>query len=226
MAASNYHKENGLVKMSALNEGIYFSGRDVVFWHKPSHIFHCDNRKYKFKCRGKNFESVTQWMGYAKAMFFNQVELAENIAKLYLNPDIVNDVIKNISEGRVNKIEYYQKQTNKKKYIAMNWARVNKQFLEEGITARIEQNHELRQYLLNTKGKFLMEAGKQKYWSTGITIEQTQMMFRGGANIEDFQQEIDKNKAINVVASILMDIRSNLDVEYREAEVKEFSDEC
>lgn len=181
--------------------------KNVVFWWKSAHVFSLDNYSYTFVCRNKTFHNITQWLSYSKAMYFNDEFQAENILKNGKLHTVSNEIANKIFEKREEFIEKYEKSPDKKKYMWYQWGKVKADFLEEGLTSRFKENNKLRNLLIDTGDRLLLEAGNNNFWASGMDYSQIRMMVRGEAIKRDYLQMMTNKKARNLVGSILMNLR-------------------
>lgn len=134
------------------------------------------------------FTSAEQFMMYSKAVLFGDSIIADEI--LALNKTVLDDgddyILKRYAEGQLSTAEILKDKNLKKiwtesqnkikslgkkvkNYNEEVWVQNRELIVEEGNFAKFDQNQQLKQSLLNTKGTILVEASPyDKIWGIGL----------------------------------------------------------
>jgi len=141
-----------------------------------------------FTVKDTVFTSAEQFMMYSKAVLFGDSVIADEI--LALNKKVLDDgedyILKRYAEGQLSTAEILKDKNLKKiwtesqneikslgkkvkNYNEEVWVKNRELIVEEGNFAKFDQNQQLKQSLLNTKGTILVEASPyDKIWGIGL----------------------------------------------------------
>ena len=168
------------------NYGVYMNNKFTFFWYtcSPFSQWHPS----LFTVKNIVFTSAEQFMMYSKAVLFGDSVIADEI--LALNKKVLDDgedyILKRYAEGQLSTAEILKDKNLKKiwtesqneikslgkkvkNYNEEVWVKNRELIVEEGNFAKFDQNQQLKQSLLNTKGTILVEASPyDKIWGIGL----------------------------------------------------------
>lgn len=154
--------------------------KKMIFFFSPDHYL---SQWYpcRFVIDDIEFTSTEQWMMYAKAMLFKDLNCANAILAT--------------SSAKMQK-NLGKKVTNFDDNI---WNIHKKEIVFKGNFAKFSQNAELKTYLLSTKGKVLAEASPyDKIWGIGLSLD------------DEMRFNITKWRGQNLLGEVLMQVREAL----------------
>ena len=137
----------------------------------------------KFTFDGKEYHSTEQLIQFNKSKFFNDMETCEKIleCKSALDCKYLSKAIKNYDHDK--------------------WSQNAKHLCEEGIKAKFLQNAPLRDLLLSTKNKTLVECCNDKLWGNGVPLYDDKCLDHSTWNSQGILGEI-----LELVRSYITDI--------------------
>lgn len=154
--------------------------KKMIFFFSPDHYL---SQWYpcRFVIDDIEFTSTEQWMMYAKAMLFKDLDCA--------------NAILTTSSAKMQK-NLGKKVTNFDDNI---WNIHKKEIVFKGNFAKFSQNAELKTYLLSTKGKVLAEASPyDKIWGIGLSMD------------DEMRFNMTKWRGQNLLGEVLMQVREAL----------------
>lgn len=154
--------------------------KKMIFFFSPDHYL---SQWYpcRFVIDDIEFTSTEQWMMYAKAMLFKDLDYANAILAT--------------SSAKMQK-NLGKKVTNFDDNI---WNIHKKEIVFKGNFAKFSQNAELKTYLLSTKGKVLAEASPyDKIWGIGLSMD------------DEMRFNMTKWRGQNLLGEVLMQVREAL----------------
>ena len=107
----------------------------------------------KFEHEGIIYHSTEQFIQRQKALLFKNVEIAKQI------------------ESSMSPLECKHLARNITNYEQDKWLNSAKELCEPGIYSKFEQNEKLKESLLQTGNLTLVESSYDKYWGTGIPLQ-------------------------------------------------------
>ena len=131
----------------------------------------------KFTIDGKEYNTVEQYIQAKKAEFFKDEIALARIMKLQI-PSEIKKIGKRI-----------------KNYVKEDWERAAKGIMKRGVTAKFQQNKDLKTFLINTGTRKIGESTLDTYWGTGIGLNKSDTLIT------------DKWCGENNMGFILMDVR-------------------
>lgn len=154
--------------------------KKMIFFFSPDHYL-----SQWYPCRfiidDIEFTCTEQWMMYAKAMLFQDLDCANAILAT--------------SSAKMQK-NLGKKVTNFDDNI---WNIHKKEIVFKGNFAKFSQNAELKTYLLSTKGKVLAEASPyDKIWGIGLSMD------------DEMRFNMTKWRGQNLLGEVLMQVRDAL----------------
>ena len=154
--------------------------KKMIFFFSPDHYL-----SQWYPCRfiidDIEFTCTEQWMMYAKAMLFQDLDCANAILAT--------------SSAKMQK-NLGKKVTNFDDNI---WNIHKKEIVFKGNFAKFSQNAELKTYLLSTKGKVLAEASPyDKIWGIGLSMD------------DEMRFNMTKWRGQNLLGEVLMQVREAL----------------
>ena len=163
----------------------------TFFWYTSSPFSQWHPSLFTVKDKNSTeivFTSAEQFMMYSKAVLFGDSVIADEI--LALNKKVLDDgedyILKRYAEGQLSTAEILKDKNLKKiwtesqneikslgkkvkNYNEEVWVKNRELIVEEGNFAKFDQNQQLKQSLLNTKGTILVEASPyDKIWGIGL----------------------------------------------------------
>ena len=148
--------------------------------HPLSNFHRCN-----FTEGGLQFTSSEQYIQYTKACYFENMELAGRILRTHEPLDckkLSREIKYPVDKGR--------------------WSKVAKQQCYSGIKGKYEQNENLKQFLIHTGNKTLVESSMDKLWGTGVPLHN-----RDCLNPKTWYSQ-------GLLGEMLTQIRSDLQAEY------------
>jgi ribA/ribD-fused uncharacterized protein len=152
-----------------------------------------ENKKYKFFWDGKfsnwyqspfkvddiTFNCGEQYMMYAKAMFFNDVDTAKEILETNVPAE---------QKGLGSKVKNYDDAA---------WNKVRFELVKKGLVEKFKQNEDLKKYLLSYKNYEIVEVSPyDRIWGIGYSEDEAMN------NISDWGQNL-LGKVLNEIATEL-----------------------
>ena len=127
---------------------------DTVFFHLPSEEDGYLSNWYlaPFELDGHEFCCVEQYMMWAKATMFDDKRAAEQILAT-TDPAEMKRLGREVRE-----------------YVDSKWSAVRYSVVEKAVSAKFEQNEDLRNRLLNTSGRFAECAVSDLVWGIGLNM--------------------------------------------------------
>ena len=134
-----------------------------------------------FQLKGKMYQCVEQYIQSQKALLFND-EVAYNRIMNATEPYEMK------KEGR-----------SVKNFIVQQWEQHAERIAFEGCLSKFEQSNSLKEILLSTNDKELIEASKDLFWGAGLTLDSKDILRKNAGT------------GLNVLGKVLMRVRETLD---------------
>lgn len=152
----------------------------IFFWKEDEDNGDFSNwSEHSIESNGVKFLTLEHYLMYSKAKLFGDDEIAEKIIKTK-NPLYVKRlgrIVKNFNESI--------------------WAANRYQIMETGIKMKVEQNDDIKQLLLSTGSKIIVEASPyDTIWGIGMSKKNTNAIYE------------EKWKGLNLLGKAWMKIRS------------------
>jgi ribA/ribD-fused uncharacterized protein len=150
---------------------------NIFFWGKKATLSNF-NDEYPIQVGQKHYNCIEQYYCAEKARFFGDSD-AEKIIEQ--EPDPAK-----------------QKSTKVRNYNHEQWLQKAESVMRHAIQLKVDQNNDFKNYLIDTRPKFLCEASPtDKFWGAGL-------------NIYDKRINQRSNWGKNKLGEILMSIRDNI----------------
>lgn len=134
-----------------------------------------------FEVDNKTFKNTEQYMMYQKAVLFNDTKMAEKI----------------LQEPDPRTVKKYGRKVNG--FNSDIWQQNREKIMYDGNYAKYSQNEELKEKLLKTDGKMLVEASPyDKIWGIGLSEKKAK------------ETEPDQWPGLNLLGKVLVKVRDDL----------------